>query len=821
MSWRGVLGWALLLVAMALLAPVYAHPVSSDVPLASRRLIVGGDADFPPYEFLGPDGEPTGFDVELFLAVAEVMDLQVQLELGPWSEVRERFEAGELDAVVGMHYSVARDERLDFSNPYAVAHYAVFVREGEDRIAGVHDLKGRSVLVQAGALMEDMAQQLGISAGLVPVRGPEQALRSLARGEHDAALLFHHQGLYLAAELELDGVEVVGKPLAPEEYCFAVHEGDTQLLTALNEGLAVVETTGRYQELQTRWLGVLEPAGWSWQRTLEIVAWIAVPAALAVLLALLWAWLLQRRVQERTRELVDQLAERRRAEAALAQERERLLVTLRSIGDAVVTTDSEGRVELMNRVAETLLDSSLVEARGTRLDALLPLVDASDGRPLPVLLDRLLGSDAERLVVHAARLDRPLGPLVSLVAAPILDHQLRRQGVVVALRDVTAQHRMEQELIRAEKLESVGVLAGGIAHDFNNILTGVLGHLSIGRAQLDDEHGVQHHLERAEVATLRAQGLTKQLLTFSKGGVPVRRVLAFEPLLRDAVELALVGGTVASRVHVTPGLWPVEADAGQVSQVLHNLLINASQAMPDGGIIALRVENLELEDGHHSGLPAGRYLAVRVRDQGPGIPPHVAESIFEPFFTTKDQGSGLGLATAYSIAQQHGGWLGLEAHAGAGAWFLWLLPAMPGAVPVQGEPERPPTAGTGRVLVMDDEEIVREVLQAMLTTMGYEVDLSSDGEQAVQAYQRAMEGHDPYQVVVMDLTVPGGMGGVEAMAAIRSLDPDARGIVSSGFSDDPVMADPGRFGFCGVVGKPYRLAELSAAVRDALRGGGL
>jgi len=822
-AWRLRFAFVPLWLLLSSLAGASVHaeqpsPSSGYPSLVGRRLVVGGDANFPPYEFVGSDGEPTGFDVELFEAVAEVMDLRVEIRLGPWEETRQRLEGGSLDAVVGMHYSVARDELLDFSTPYAMAHYAVFVREGQDGIRGVRDLAGLEVIIQNGGLMEDMAEQFGIASTLVTVPGPEQALRALASGQHDAALLFHHQGLYLVRELGLEGIEVVGKPLAPQEYCFAVRDGDQQLVTALNEGLAVLETTGRYQELQTRWLGVLEPRHWSWRRSLVVVGWIVVPAGLLVLLALLQAWFLQRRVQQRTRELVDQLAERRRAEAALAQERERLLVTLRSIGDAVLTTDGEGRVELMNRVAESLMDQSLVEARGQRLDDVLPLVEPTSGERLPDILERLLGCGDDRLVIHAARLELGQRPMVSLVAAPILDRQLDRQGVVVAMRDITAQHRMEQELVRAEKLESVGVLAGGIAHDFNNILTGVMGHISLGRERLDDAHPVQHHLDRAELATQRAQGLTQQLLTFSKGGVPVRRILDLEPLVRDAAEFALVGGAVSSDIVFERGLWPVEADPGQLSQVLHNLLLNAAQAMPDGGNVWVQLENHTLEDEHHSGLTPGAYVGVRVRDEGKGIPAELVESIFEPFFTTKSQGSGLGLATAYSIAQQHGGWLGLERSGFPGACFLWLLPAQPGAELTQDEPEPSAEPGSGRVLVMDDEELVREVLEAMLVTIGYEVDLVCEGRDAVDAYAQAMHNDRPYLVVVMDLTVPGGMGGVEAMAAIRALDPHARGIVSSGFSDDPVMSEPARFGFCGVVGKPYRLAELGKALADAMAG---
>ena len=813
----GLAGLLWLAAAVMLLLAPSVRAQDASTPLRQRKLVVGGDADFPPYEFLDADGEPTGFDVELFEAVAEVMDLQVEIHLGPWNEVRQQLEAGEIDAVVGMHHSVERDERVDFSSPYAMAQYAVFVRAGQEGITGARDLAGRAVALQEGALVQDMAEQLGISSTMVLVTGPERALQGLAAGQYDAALLFQHQGLYLSRTLELDNIEVVGPPLAPREYCFAVAEGDRELVTALNEGLAVVEATGRYNELQKRWLGVLEPKGWSWRRSLEVMAWILIPAALVVLLALAQAWILQRRVAQRTRQLVEELAERRRAEEALARERERLLVTLRSIGDAVITTDRQGNIELMNRVAEALLGQSLVEARGVLLEVVLPLLEPERDMPLPSITRRILEHGEPRVLVHAARLDVEGQPLVSVGASPILDHSQERQGVVVALRDITAQRRLERELARAEKLESVGLLAGGIAHDFNNILTGVMGHISLAKAKLGAEHAVQEHLDKAEGATRRARGLTQQLLTFSKGGAPVRRLLAMDHLITEAVDLALAGTAVRPELELASDLWPVEGDPGQLLQVLHNLLLNAAQAQPEGGSVILRAANLELGAEHPSGLEPGWYLRLELYDEGPGIPEEVAQHVFEPFYTTKASGSGLGLTTAYSVSRQHGGWLGLDPEARCGAGFHWLLPASPGAELERPLPEPLPQQGEGRVLVMDDEAVVREVFEAMLSSLGYEVTLTHDGEHAVQAYLEALQRGRPFGVVIMDLTVPGGMGGVEALRQMRVGDPQVRGIVSSGFSDDPVLAHPQEYGFCDRVAKPFRLADLSQVVERALR----
>ncbi len=809
----------LLFVALGLPAKVVGEP--SDVPLPQRTLRVGGDQDFPPYEFVDRNGEPAGFDVELFEAVAQAMDLKVVLELGPWEETRRRLEEGQLDAVVGMHYSAERDEKLDFSTPYAMANYSIFVRDGERDLRDVRDLAGRRVVVQAGALVHDMAEQLDIEDRLVTVRSPEDAVRQLAAGEHDAALLFRHQGLYLASKLGIDNLRVVGRALSPRDYCFAVVDGDEELLRALNEGLAVVKATGRYQAIQDKWLGVLEPRGWSWRRALRLAAWIVVPSLFLLALAVIQAWILRRRVRQRTQQLEEELVERRRAEAALVQEHERLLVTLRSIADAVVTTDADGRVELMNRVAERLLGMSLVETRGLHLDEVLPLRSPSGDLRLPSIAERVLRGQGLPVLEHVARLEAGGSPLVDIGAAPIIGNDGEQLGVVVALRDITAQRRMEEELARAEKLDSVGLLAGGIAHDFNNILTGVLGHVSLARQLLEPDHLGQGHLTKAEAATHRAQGLTQQLLTFSKGGTPERRPIDLGRLLAEAVDLSLAGSTVRPELRVALDLWSVEADSGQLVQVVHNLLLNASQAQPQGGSVRIQASNERLGAEHPSGLAPGSYVRVCFHDDGPGISPELEAEIFEPFFTTKHSGSGLGLTTAYSITQQHQGWLGLDRLAGPGACFVLLLPACPGRQPEPSMPRETVCAGEGRVLVMDDEQIVREVLEAMLTTLGYGVTLVEEGQAAVDAFTEAAEAGEPYAVVIMDLTVPGGMGGVEAMACIRKAHPHARGIVSSGFSDDPVLADPEGYGFCATVAKPFRLAQLSTAIERVLSSGGL
>jgi PAS domain S-box-containing protein len=382
--------------------------------------------------------------------------------------------------------------------------------------------------------------------------------------------------------------------------------------------------------------------------------------------------------------------------------------------------------------------------------------------------------------------------------------------------DITARRRLEQELMRSSKLEAVGILAGGIAHDFNNILTVVLGNVTL--AEMDSAHDSSVHrmLHDAKRATLRARDLTQQLLTFAKGGDPVRAAVALPELLRESAEFAMHGSKSRCEFDLDPELWPANADKGQIGQVVQNLVINAVQAMPQGGVVTIRAGNCSLVAGAVGSLSMGDYVKISVSDTGTGIAPEHLGKIFDPYFTTKQQGSGLGLATVYSIARKHQGHIEVESKLGHGTTFHLWLPAAEHAEKPAAPPPEESGALCARILFMDDEEPIREMAQMFLTRLGSEVVGTADGAAAVEAYRAAMLTGRPFDVVVMDLTVPGGMGGREAMQELVKLDPNVRAIVSSGYSRDPVLGSYRRHGFCGILPKPYGLDQLRKAVKDVL-----
>jgi PAS domain S-box-containing protein len=445
--------------------------------------------------------------------------------------------------------------------------------------------------------------------------------------------------------------------------------------------------------------------------------------------------------------------------------------------------------------------------------------------PDPVYRELLIG--AWKTEIDRARANNsPIRPFE--VKATCKDGQMRHaiantqligQRIVVILTDITERELMRNELIKMQKLESIGVLAGGIAHDFNNILTGIMGNLSYAQVLLEPGHKARASLDSAEQASTRAAELTRQLLTFARGGEPIKQAASVAALINESLSLMLRGTKVRGEALVDADVWAVEVDAGQISQVLNNIVINAAQAMPDGGELRIFAENAIMDAGATPALAEGRYVRIRIVDTGCGVAPEMLDRIFEPYFTTKESGSGLGLASAYSIVTRHGGAAAVESKVGCGTTFTLHLPATlatPATEPALEATHAATRSGRRRILVMDDETAICDIAKAMLGFLGYEADACADGAETVQLYQTALEADQVYAAVIMDLTIPGGMGGKEAARRILALHPAACLIVSSGYSHDPIMADYQAHGFCGVLTKPYNVTELGRTLEAAL-----
>jgi len=512
---------------------------------------------------------------------------------------------------------------------------------------------------------------------------------------------------------------------------------------------------------------------------------------------------------------------KKRAESALAAEKERLAVTLRSIGDAVISTDTEGVIVLVNREAEKLTGYQQHEILEKNFTEVFELINDTTGEPFENPIEKVLNSGGVIEQTHQVALITKdnLRRCIAYNASPLRDSNSTIIGAVMVFRDITEQIKMEEELRRAQKLDSLSLLAGGIAHDFNNILTAISGNLSLAKINLQPTEKIYQRVSQAENATVRAQELTQQLLTFAKGGAPIKKMASLGEMVKDVTSFTLRGSNVKCEYYIQEDLWSAEVDIGQISQVLNNLVINANQAMPDGGTIKISCKNETIDDSIHENgntLRKGNYIQISVEDNGIGIPAKHLPKIFDPFFTTKQKGSGLGLASSYSIIKNHDGHIKVESDIGEGTTFSVYLPA----ILVQSTDKPADSAitleGNGRILVMDDDEFVLEIVGDMLNEIGYQVEFARNGQEAIDLYSSAKEGGKPFKSVIMDLTIPGGMGGKETIEKLTKIDPDVKAVVSSGYSSDPIMGNFREYGFRGCVAKPYRVEDICKTLNEII-----
>ncbi len=489
---------------------------------------------------------------------------------------------------------------------------------------------------------------------------------------------------------------------------------------------------------------------------------------------------------------------------------------LSELREAVLLTDARGRIVLLNSTAERLLGRTAGEMSGRAAAEIFQLVHRQSGQPSEHPIARALATSEATSLNDECALAGPdgvPGRVITFSCCPAFSGDGQMEGVVLVFRDPDEMGLTPEELIRANRFEALGQLAGGIAHDFNNLLTTILGGISLAKDTRD-----LSGLENSERACMAAKGLSRQLLNFAKGGSAARQTVRLADVLSDAVRLSSAGAVIPIHLQAPPELANVEVDRAQILQVFQNLIINSLQAMPPGhaGEIYITAGNVTLIADQIPPLPAGSYAAVEVRDNGTGIKPEHLEKIFDPFFTTKKTGTGLGLATVLSIVRHHGGQIGLDSELGVGTTFTVFLPQ------VDAEPEvearRAPTVrhGTGRILFMDDDPEITQFTAQMLDSLGFKYDLAKNGDEAIKLYNRYLKIGRPHDLVVLDLTVIGGMGGEDCFKKLREMDPEVRAIVASGYDSDEMARQFLQMGFCGYLAKPYRVGDLNRMIKKVI-----
>ncbi|MEY4939803.1 MAG: hypothetical protein RIQ93_1538 [Verrucomicrobiota bacterium] len=498
--------------------------------------------------------------------------------------------------------------------------------------------------------------------------------------------------------------------------------------------------------------------------------------------------------------------------AALVEE------AFQTLAEAVIITDTLGKTIFLNRTALRLLQVTAEESCGLPVGDVFRIANRQSNRPSDDPVERALSSDqplpliSEDVLLPAIQ-GAPSRPIV-WTALAAFGPEGRAQGVVLVFRDPEEMTLTPDELVKANRFESLGLLAGGIAHDFNNLLTTILGAVSLAKDNRDFSA-----LNDAEKACMTAKGLTKHLLSFAKGGAGSQTVVATREILEDSIKIAAAASTAKIKLEIAADVQPILVDRAEILQVFQNLIVNALQAMPPAPHrphLHVRATNTTLVENQAPSLSAGDYVEIEIRDNGSGIAPEHVAKIFDPFFTTKKHGTGLGLATVLAVLRKHGGQIGLDTQVGVGTAFTVYLPKAQQPIEVQARRAASLRFGTGRVLFMDDDPQISALTAMMLDSLEYKYDLAITGEEAIALYKRYQNIGRPYDAVIMDLTVVGGMGGDECFIELKKLDPEVRAIVASGYDNDEMARQFLAKGFCGYLTKPYRVTDLGKLLKTVL-----
>jgi len=522
-------------------------------------------------------------------------------------------------------------------------------------------------------------------------------------------------------------------------------------------------------------------------------------------------------LQTATAELLEQNKELVSSRLALEEERHRYQELFEFAPDGYLVTDTDGIILDVNSAATNLFNVSKPFVIGKPLALFVHNEERFSFRTRLAQIkkgDGVQNGDWELLILSRKGTVFP----ASITVVPVISSRGKTEELRWLLRDITKRRLLEEELQKADKLESLGILAGGIAHDLNNFLTVILGNVSLLKMHTGENKKTSRYIQNMEKAISQTGNLTGQLLTFAKGGMPLTKAVSIQSFIEEVSTFALSGSKSLCEFSFTEDLPPVEIDSGQITQVISNLLINADQAMQTGGRINISTETVDATGKNDiSQLTPGKYVALTIADEGPGISSQHLPKIFDPYYSTKEKGSGLGLTICYSIVKKHGGHISVQTVEGEGTSFTVYLPVSSATTNINVV-EDTLLLGEGKVLLMDDEEGVRQTAGEMLTFLGYDVEFARDGDEAIRLYKAAFGSVRPFRVVITDLTIRGGMGGKRTVRELIKFDPDVKVVVSSGYSNDVLLSDYKNYGFCSVIAKPYKLQEIGEVLSMVIRG---
>lgn len=779
-----------------------------------------GDRDYPPFEFLNATHEPDGFNVGLLKAIANEMNLSVNIQLGDWAVIRDELEQGRIDLITGMYRTPEREEHIDFSIPFYVANYALFYREGE-QARSLNDIAGESILVQKADLGHDFLLEHQTTNRLILTSTWPDALAALSQGKGRAAFGPRLQGIMVIKKNRLSNLRYSLESPMQAKYCFAVTNGNTSLLADLNEGLTALKSSGAYDRMYEKWFGVYEQKPLTFSSALSFLAWPCILLGAAIVLLFVWSTTLHRQVAAKTALIQKELQERRMAEEALKKSEKRLAITLDSIGDGVISTDLNGLVERMNPVAEQLTGWSIADARGKPLHEIFLLLDSTTLQPVLMDIQNLSAKngsrpDSERLLKSKDGIKRQIDDRCTAIT----DETGAMHGFVLTFRDITEQRHLESQLHQLRRMESLGQLAGGLAHEFNNMLGGIMGAAELLESSMEKRTRAYRYVELIINTARKASELTEKLLTFSYRGRHTAKPFDFHKTIQDCA--SILASSLDKRISIALELEAqstvINGDISQIQNMIITLGVQANHAMPEGGTLFISTRDVTLDDLFCEKSPfpltPGKYVNLRIRDTGTGLSGEQVEHLFEPFHTAgrQDLPDSFGLAAVYAAVRDHHGSIVVYSDEREGTAFNICLPLSSDSIAPETPEENEVLPGAGCILVVDDEESIREIAEYFLVKTGYRVIHAVNGCDGVIKYRQ----HRPeIDLVLLDMTMP-MMNGRDCFFAIREINPEAKIVMVSGFTGQNDIRPLLEKGLSAFIEKPYRQATLSRIIHDVL-----